>query len=390
MTRYLLLVIIFSVNQLANAQEKFLLSKDANPIVYANIYSKDFGTVSNEEGLFETSRFNDRDSITISHVGYRGLTISKEKLVLTDTIYLEYDEIVLNEVVVQGFSARDTLFKAVSKVPDNYFPEAYNSLGFYRHHLVEDDIGVEMVETYLLSYHPEHGNNESSQAKILSGKSTKNYSKFGLYAVGGVVNIINRADFVRNEQNILNTDNAVKYQFNLDGIIDKNIYVISFKAKDSVDLATNRFGKIYVQSNSLAILEVNMSRDRVKLARLNDGMPKPDKDTPSFNKVDIQTTIKYRKGENDKYILSFVHGVNHLKGIYRGDSKIYKLNVKYIVTDIKTKNVEKIISNYDQEIPFIFQDKHMSSNEFWYNNSSEFIFSDKERNILRDIENQNQ
>jgi len=57
--RYLVLFIIFSVNQLVYAQEKFLFSKEANPIVYANIYSKDFGTVSNEEGVFEISRFNE-------------------------------------------------------------------------------------------------------------------------------------------------------------------------------------------------------------------------------------------------------------------------------------------------------------------------------------------
>lgn len=387
--RTLLFLFILLQFQKSFGQQKLIYSDEHKPVKYANVHTNRFGTISNEEGKISLESFAKGDSITISHVGYEDIKKGYDELLQNDTIYLKASSILLDEVVLNGFKTRDTIVKAISKIPINYITSDYNSLGLYRHSLIEDGVGVEMSETYVLSYHPKYKVKKSIQAKILNGKTTKNHSKYRLQNVGGVVPVLNMADVVKNGNYMLSMDTIDNYLYTFDGIVKDELYVVSFRSKNTNDLNAYRLGKLYIEKTSLAIVEIKVNRDKEKLLKINEDNQRPSSKTPQFYPVNVETTMRYRKSYDDKYVLSFVNGLNNIEGVYKNKIRIYELKYKFMSSDVQITNIKKVKTNYNTNEPFRVQEKGMSSNEFWHENKTEFVFTDKEKKILSDIEKQN-
>ncbi len=73
------------------------------------------GSISNEEGKIQIPI--EKDTLTVSHIGYETKKISSENLFSTNMIYLTPQTIVLDEVIVYDFDLK----KKVGYVLDNYF-----------------------------------------------------------------------------------------------------------------------------------------------------------------------------------------------------------------------------------------------------------------------------
>lgn len=117
--KILFLILLFTATALpAQVAELTLLdasTKQPIPNVEAYYARSLNGTITNEEGKLRIAVEN--DSLTLSHIGYATKKIFTDKTFAKATIYLNPQEIQLEEVVVYNFDLK----KKVKYVLDNYF-----------------------------------------------------------------------------------------------------------------------------------------------------------------------------------------------------------------------------------------------------------------------------
>jgi len=116
MKRTILILIFLSLSTISFSQElllkgKIFDSKTASPIVYCNIgvLNKDLGTLSNANGefLLNFEKISEKDTILFSHLGYETIKIGfdklKERLRKNDTLFLDSNTIILDEVKIKNY-----------------------------------------------------------------------------------------------------------------------------------------------------------------------------------------------------------------------------------------------------------------------------------------------
>jgi len=117
--KILLLILLFTATALpAQVAELTLLDASTKqPIPNVEVYYANSlnGTITNEEGKLRIAVEN--DSLTLSHIGYATKKIFTDKTFAKATIYLNPQEIQLEEVVLYNFDLK----KRVKYVLDNYF-----------------------------------------------------------------------------------------------------------------------------------------------------------------------------------------------------------------------------------------------------------------------------
>ena len=117
--RLLVFILLFTATAL-HAQVAELTLLDAStkqPIPNVEVYYANSlnGTITNEEGKLRITVEN--DTLTLSHIGYETKKIFTDKTFTKATIYLNPQEIQLDEVVLYNFDLK----KKVKYVIDNYF-----------------------------------------------------------------------------------------------------------------------------------------------------------------------------------------------------------------------------------------------------------------------------
>jgi hypothetical protein len=117
--KILFLILLFTATALpAQVAELTLLDASTKqPIPNVEVYYARSlnGTITNEEGKLRIAVEN--DSLTLSHIGYATKKIFTDKTFAKATVYLNAQEIQLDEVVVYNFDLK----KKVKYVLDNYF-----------------------------------------------------------------------------------------------------------------------------------------------------------------------------------------------------------------------------------------------------------------------------
>ncbi len=359
------------------------------PIAFVNISDETgIGTVTNEKGLFSSDYFDDFEFLSFSHLTYTQKKVNVNEIENRDTIYLAPLRVYLNEVIVTNFTAKDTIVKAIDKITINYSFEPFNLYGFYRESIKEDHRGAALTEVSFVTYNRK-GKKESEiyEAEIVQGRRTENHTTFGLDIIGGVANIVQDADMVRQKARMFDLNNLSKYMFNYLGNIESPssmIYIIGFEPATN-DIYNNNFGRLFVDSKTLAIIQIETEKDKEKVKRIIETLkPQESKsNNPKFMLLEASALIKYRE-INDKFYLSFVDISNTRKGVQKNKSYNYDINVKFILTNINNTNPRKLSTNYNLEKGFNEQVKGIPALADWKENNTLF-FSDEEREILNDI-----
>jgi len=361
-----------------------------NPIENVNIVSnKNKGTITNEQGRFTFDYFENFKSLTFSHLTYQTKKINRKDIMQLDTIFLQPAIVNLDAIVLNTFNAKDTLIKAIKRIPLNYTFKAFNLSGFYRESVVEDTKGVAMTEVSFLTYVNTKNNKQTYNTKIIKGRRTENYTTFNLEIYGGVFRIIQVSDLVRQKRRIFDTKNLLKYNFNYGGSIynsENKTYIINYKPSDD-DIYNNRKGKIFIDANTLAIVQVTVKSDKNKIKKIIDKLfNKPAKQKKAiYMRLDSDGIVNYKKYKG-KYYLSFINITDSFKGVFNDLSHNYKLNGKLIVTQVNTTEPKKIKTNYNVKKDFNKQVKKIPKLAYWNENNT-LLFSKKERQILKDIKN---
>lgn len=347
------------------------------------------GTISNDDGKFSLEIFNSdkRLSLQISKLGYETKTSEIATNLFRDTIYLNPKEIVLDEVVLWNFNTKDTLVKAIKNIDKNYFYDSYNPFGFYRESLKEDGSGVSMAEVSFLSHFSSKNKKQINyDVKILQGRNTENLMSMDFEIVGGMLQILYLSDLVRQKNLFFDIETLEGYNTDYEGYFpetgSKGIYSIAL-TPSNIEGTLN--GRIYLDSENLAIVQIELWRDEEKLKKLmfeeeSEGFE--PKQTTSFF-LASHSTVRY-KNINGKYFLSFSDISNTRRIFLKKVNHEYKMNAKLIITKNRTKKVSSIKSNYKFGNDLFSQLDKIPKLKDWYE-SPALYFTENEMKILEEI-----
>jgi hypothetical protein len=153
----------------SNVLQGLLLDQQTQfPLAYANIYNHttDQGTISDESGYFLIPLSAKEDSIEISFIGYRTLTLV-EPFEQKQRFYLEPYAMDLGTVVVTA-DTEDDSWKWIKEVKKAYQPEDFSSKVYYQMKSFIDQEQVELVEAY---YNGSFEGVDINQLKLKCGRS---------------------------------------------------------------------------------------------------------------------------------------------------------------------------------------------------------------------------
>ena len=306
---------------------------------------------------------------------------------------MEGSPISLDEVIISSYNPNEIVKKAIEGFKDNYIETAYNISGFYRQSSEEDSKGVEMVEVDFISY---IDSKKRASTKVLNARRTKNYSSLGFKTIGGVASVIEQTHNLFEAIDFLDINKLDEYKYQYLGIINNNgttVYKIGFEPADKENLEALKYGEIFIDSDSFAIMEMYYSFDEDKLIRNFEKRLAKNKSKINLKKLylkrlKITNHLSYRKNKNNKWALSFAKSENINKSIYKEQSYIYNLTGMLVVNQIKTDKPKRVRTNYSTHKDFSKSVKRYDNLEKWDDNYK-FSLSKNDKRILNDINEKN-
>lgn len=382
-----ILLLTFFCSHFIIGQNLIFDSNNKKPISSVSIqYQQNKGIITNEDGFFELSNIENIDTLYLSHISYKQKKIAFKSLIKKDTIFLEPLIINLDEITISNLEPKTIIRRAIKKIDENYINTPHNLFGFFRQTLKEDNKGVEMIEVDFISYLKDR--KSQSSTKVLKARRTNNYSKLNLKTHGGVSSIIENGDFVKRKSDFLDISNIENYEFIYDGILEYNnlnVYKISFKPIDNNNLQVLRKGSLFIDSKSLAIIEIIYTFDDNKLSKItNQADLSLSTREPVYILKGVKSIIKYIQLPNKKWVLSYIESNNIRKGIYKNEEYTYDLSVKLIINNIKTKEPSEVKTNYNLSKDFNKAVKRYDKLEEWDDNYK-LSLSNRDLKILNDI-----
>jgi hypothetical protein len=238
-------------------------SKTRRSLPYTNVFlnNKSTGTVSNADGRFElkVESSDIDDTLGISHIGYKLVTIPFEELDTTFLIIrLSTEKVQIKEIVVKPLDPIYILTKVIERIPLNYDRKPAILTGFFRESTQQDNKNISLSEAVISIFKEPYTAFRDDQIKILKGRKGSNTDEkeFVDFVVqGGLYNNL-QLDIVKNLPTFLDPDYFALYEYRMERVIshfERLTYVIEFDQREGVKYPCYK-GKVYVDVESLAIV----------------------------------------------------------------------------------------------------------------------------------------
>jgi len=332
-----IITIIFTVS--IYSQEnlyKIIDSKTLLPIEYVNVYNKQFGTLTNSNGMFELKINDLKDSLSISHISYKELKISKRELSEKFEIKLTQKVTELEEVVI--YSIDNILDKIIKNLKNNYIDIPTNEYFFSRLTLFKNNNEGQLSEGYLnvnKSRYFDRSKDKSIKINLLSHTKINNLENvdFKYYSYEKLFEI---------SESFINLKNG-DYNFIYTNIGNK-LLKISFYPKENIDPYDTIYnGYLIINKNDYAIQEFRYSIDSscAKYSpeiEIKSGVFKKDINASKLVKWSINS--KYNKYELSYLLIEDKLSVeeNKKKDTYKA---VYELqNLGYIESSYLPKKIK--------------------------------------------------
>ncbi len=334
--------------------------------------------MSNEEGrfIFKIPTDYKRDSIYITHVGYKPVTILvKSSDTVESIIKLIEQTQVLSEITIKTINPLDLIKRAIAKIPENYSSAPYVLNGFYRMTGKKEKSIIDISEVVFDSYN-ENYSRKNKQFKVVRARLDKDLTAFGGMEgidMGEKPENMMEDDIVSNVGNsdLLSAGGQKDHVFTYKGIMNfegQDAYVIAFDQKDEIKKSLNK-GQIYINTDNLAFLQFTIykSPKGLKYWGFNFGQRMILKLSDlHIQRLQDSGYVTYRK-YGDKYYLSHIYGTGkwHIVG-GRKHFELNPLRLKY----------NCLITGIDTTAPQPFNKEEVQHNSRFMENSSPDINTD--------------
>lgn len=285
------------------AQDTRLLSgtvydaSTGEPLPFATVSLKGttLGTVSNAQGIYNFRIPNSSDyPLVANFIGYDPFEIPMQDIKGDRLdIKLKSSTIELKELVIRPLAPAEYVKLAVSKFPENYANEPFQTQAYYREKFAENGNPLKYTEGFFKSHYPNYAEGDSTQHRLLlynevddpaelafmlrkrnkkeARKRQKAEKKGEEYetdedgdliqaSFGGPASILSE-DPVSSVEDYLDTTKLKKYKYEYAGAasyLGRQLLIVSFKSKGKVD-NIKMVGKIFFDYDTDAIVAIESS-----------------------------------------------------------------------------------------------------------------------------------
>ena len=386
-----LLLFILFVSTVSAQQNYVLFLKDMvthQPVQSATITLKNsgFGTISNDEGAFQISAKSDAE-IVISHLEFKTYTISLSQIdVKTNTILLEPNTLVLEDIIVTKEPIHELLLKAIT-ISKSKFNKPIVLNTYYREFLKVNDKYTRFTDG-LIDYHL-NGNvkktnsdlivNQSRAAKLITDDDETKDLASGLDVRSAVTKQYN---FYSIEKILFDSKNYEDYDFELKSKVEKSgseMYIINFQPKANLKEFLYK-GTIVFDPNTYLITDLEVYSDLANIEYtkvVNILIIKA-----ALLDMKVKTSFKISNGN---YLLAYSSRKGKIKV---WNKKKYNEIIEYksdlVVTDYKKEDFTyNKKETYDDKSLYKRGNKYVD--KFWLKNNS-MVLTEEEAQIIKKLE----
>jgi hypothetical protein len=262
---------------------KVLDAGNKKPISFANVLLKgrNVGTISNIDGNFNLKVPSGciNDSVSISFIGYRTITLNITAIAANDIIMLTPVPVQLKEVVVKHYEPTSLIKTALGKVGSNYSESPELQIGFYRETSRQNNDYVVISEAVLKILKAAYDKNYRTDQVIVYKNRKNPFVKTMdtvLYKLqGGIYNSL-MIDLAKYPASFMSEEYFDMYRYTFDGLVQYNegmVYVISFDQRPEVQYPLYK-GKIYIDQETLAIVKAEFGISPIGLDYATEALVK--------------------------------------------------------------------------------------------------------------------
>ena len=303
-------------------------------VPYANVMAptEHVSTVTNADGRFVLKTPRQPKQITASHVGFHTGEVTLGEKLDNVEITLRPTVVLLSEIVVNSGTPREIIKAAIAKIPTNYSdrPELYR--GFYRETTQKGRryiyVAEAVVDMYKTKYtRPVSGDRVriDKARRLVSPKQT---DTLGAKVQGGPtlpihVDVVKNIDYIFSEAEMINYDYTLEDMVFID---DRPQLVIAMRPRLVVPYPLY-YGKIYIDSNTLAFTRVELELDMADKAKATRLMLVHKPLGVRFKPKEMKIVVNYIL-ENGVSRLSYIRS----SSVFRCDWKRRLFHSNYHVT----------------------------------------------------------
>lgn len=270
-------------------------TREPLPFATVSLKGTTLGTVSNAQGIYNFRIPNRSDyPLVANFIGYDPFEIAMQDIKGDHLdIKLKSSTIELKELVIRPLAPAAYVKLAVSKFPENYANEPFQTQAYYREKFAENGNPLKYTEGFFKSHYPNYAEGDSTQHRLLlynevddpaelafmlkkrnkkEARKRKKAEKKGeeyetdedgdliQASFGGPASILSE-DPVSSVEDYLDTTKLKKYKYEYAGAasyLGRQLLIVSFKSKGKVD-NIKMVGKIFFDYDTDAIVAIESS-----------------------------------------------------------------------------------------------------------------------------------
>ena len=235
------------------------------PLIFASVTVKEsnVGIVTNIDGEFTLKVSPSTETLEVSYLGYKNLSIAVSSLKengAKNTIEMESAPIPIKEIIVKPVDPWFVVEKAISKISDNYEKIPNLMTAFYRETIRKNRSYVSIGEAVVEIFKAPYSNDlRFDGTRIYKGRKSSDVEKMDtvLFKLqGGPVTVL-QLDIAKNTESVLTLEAMENYDYIISGVIEidgKPHYIIDFKQKPSVEHPLF-MGSLFINMETFGITE---------------------------------------------------------------------------------------------------------------------------------------
>ena len=278
-------------------------AKTRKPMASVSVTDRSVGTVTNEEGEFTLKLKAQPEAVTFSYLGYKSQRLSFEECKSLEArrkpVVLSPGSVMLGEVFVDGFDAKEVVLKAVDKIADNYPRQANLLRGFYRETVQKRQrfvsISEGVVDVYKSGYHK---TDLRDGVSILKGRRLLSQRRGDTLSVklqgGPVLPVI--LDVVKDREILLNLEELNNYSFRFlppEKTDDHMQYVVEVIPYITQPYALFK-GRLYIDRETYAFTKIDLALDMSQPQKVTDMILRKRPLGLRFSPKELRVIVDYK------------------------------------------------------------------------------------------------
>lgn len=352
-------------------------SQSNEPLKFAtlNIPGTNIATVCNSEGefLLKVPKTLESQTVSISFIGYKAQTLPLSQLAeAKNKIKLEVLNVSLSEINVFPKDPNYLIRAVMSKRDENYLEDPALMTAFYRETIKKGRTYVSLSEAVVEVLKQPCSGARPDMVRLYKGRKSADYSKLDTLTfklMGGPYTTL-LMDIMKNPYLVFTDDMIAYYDFSLSNVTrvdDRLIYVLDFKQKSSAKEPLF-FGKLYIDSESLAITSASFSLNTEYKKEVTDMFIKKKPVGADVYPTEANYLVNYRERDG-KWFYSYSRGQVNFKVDWNKKwfHTYYHTTVEMAVTDWKLSD-EKTFKPTDRLKSQVIMQEAVSGfadNGFW-------------------------